>query len=181
MPIIEWLPPIWMVWIQPNKYQDHSHCPVPTLSYKYQSLDGCLLFAWFGLKPNKYLHLKLFLTYKKLLNRNLSNRRSALKWYFPLRSKRVFSGKRVWLPNFFLKMAQLWPLFVYFCLFKQTLQFLKQINVKKCPTNIQRRNSNSQPSDYESPPLTTRPGLPPIDCLTYNYYYYYTQVCLGFD
>ena len=33
---------------------------------------------------------------------------------------------------------------------------------KKCPSSIQRRDSNSQPSDYESPPLTTRPGLPPI-------------------
>ena len=28
--------------------------------------------------------------------------------------------------------------------------------------SIQRRNSNSQPSDCESPPLTTRPELPPI-------------------
>ena len=38
------------------------------------------------------------------------------------------------------------------------LQFLQQINVKKCPSSIRRQDSNSQPSDYESPPLTTRPG-----------------------
>ena len=29
------------------------------------------------------------------------------------------------------------------------------------PSSIRRWDSNSQPSDYESPPLTTRPGLPP--------------------
>ena len=52
--------------------------------------------------------------------------------------------------------------FVYFCLFKQTLQFLQQINVKKCPSSIRHRDSNQQPPDYESPPLTTRPGLPPF-------------------
>ena len=33
--------------------------------------------------------------------------------------------------------------------------------MKKCPSSIWRQDSNSQPSDYESPPLTTRPGLPP--------------------
>ena len=31
----------------------------------------------------------------------------------------------------------------------------------KYPSSIRRRDSNSQPSDYESPPFTTRPGLPP--------------------
>ena len=33
------------------------------------------------------------------------------------------------------------------------------MNVKKCPSSIRRWDSNSQPCDYESPPLTTRPGL----------------------
>ena len=51
-----------------------------------------------------------------------------------------------------------------FVFFKQTLQFFQQINVKKCPSSIRRQDSNSQPSDYESPPLTTRPGLPPYMC-----------------
>ena len=59
-------------------------------------------------------------------------------------------------------MGQPRPIFVYFRLFKQTLQFLQQINVKKCPPR--RWDSNSQPSDYVSSPLTTRPGLPPV-CL----------------
>ena len=43
-----------------------------------------------------------------------------------------------------------------FGLFKQTLQFLQQINVK----NI-RRESNPQPLLCESLHITTRPGLPP--------------------
>ena len=33
------------------------------------------------------------------------------------------------------------------------------MNVKKCPSSIRHWDSNSQPCDYESPFLTTRPGL----------------------
>ena len=48
--------------------------------------------------------------------------------------------------------------FIYFRLFKHTLQFLQQINVKKCPSSIWFQDSNSQPLEHESPPITTRPG-----------------------
>ena len=50
---------------------------------------------------------------------------------------------------------------VYFRLFKQTLQFLQQIYVKKSPSCIRCWDSNPQPSVHESPPITTRSGLPP--------------------
>ena len=40
--------------------------------------------------------------------------------------------------------------FVCFRIFKQTLQFLQQINVKKCPSSIQRSDSNPGPSGHES-------------------------------
>ena len=60
--------------------------------------------------------------------------------------------------DFYKKMGQPRPLFR---LFKQTLQFSLQIKVKKCPSSIWHQDSNSQPSDNESPPLTTRPGLLP--------------------
>ena len=50
-----------------------------------------------------------------------------------------------------------------FGLFNQTLQFLQQIYVKKCPSSIRYRDLNPWPSERESPPITTRPGLPPID------------------
>ena len=49
---------------------------------------------------------------------------------------------------FFKKMANPGLYFIYFCLFKQTLQFFQQLNVKKCPSSLQHRDSNSQPSDY---------------------------------
>ena len=45
--------------------------------------------------------------------------------------------------------------------FEQTIKFLQQINVKACPSSIWCQDSNLQPSYYESPPITTRPGLPP--------------------
>ena len=60
-----------------------------------------------------------------------------------------------------LKNGPFQPFFVYFRLFKQTLQILQQINVKKCPSRIRSWDLNSQPSANESPPITTRPGLPP--------------------
>ena len=52
------------------------------------------------------------------------------------------------------------PLFrlLFFSLFNQMLQFLPQINVKKCPSSIRRWDSNSWP-------FTSRPGLPPNNVL----------------
>ena len=49
--------------------------------------------------------------------------------------------------------------FIYFRRFQHTLQFLQQIIVKKCPSSIWCQDSNSQPLEHESPPITTRPGL----------------------
>ena len=48
-----------------------------------------------------------------------------------------------------------------FGLFKQTIQFLQQSNVKKFPFSIWHWDSNPQPLDHELSPITTRPGLPP--------------------
>ena len=58
---------------------------------------------------------------------------------------------------YFFKWAILDLFFVYFHLFKQILQFLQQIIVKKCPSNIRCWDSNPQPLKHESPPITTRP------------------------
>ena len=48
--------------------------------------------------------------------------------------------------------------------FKHTIVkiVLQQINVKKCPSSIRCWDLNPQPLEHESPPLTIRPGLPPI-------------------
>ena len=57
-----------------------------------------------------------------------------------------------------------------FGLFKQTLQFLQQIDVKKCPSSIQRQDLNPRTFIHESSPITTRPELPPfINCWFINW------------
>ena len=64
-------------------------------------------------------------------------------------------------PVSFFKWANPGLFFISFCLFKHTLQFLQQINVKKCPSSIWCRDWNSRPLEHKSLPITTRPGLPP--------------------
>ena len=55
--------------------------------------------------------------------------------------------------------------FIYFSLFKQTLQ---QIYGIKCPSSIQCWDSYPWPLEYESPPMTTRPGPPPKKIFYYS-------------
>ena len=52
--------------------------------------------------------------------------------------------------SFFLKWANPGLFFVYFQSFKQTIIFLHQINVNKCPSSIRRQDSNPQPFKHES-------------------------------
>ena len=59
-----------------------------------------------------------------------------------------------------LKNGQLGFFLIYFCVFKHTLQFFQQINVKKCPSSLRCWDSNSQPLEHESPSITTRPRPP---------------------
>ena len=42
-------------------------------------------------------------------------------------------------------------------------------NKKNCTSSIRHRDSNSRPSERESPPITTRPGLPPKDLINFRY------------
>ena len=52
-----------------------------------------------------------------------------------------------------------------FCLFSsfsnKHYSFLQQINVPKSPSLVWGWDLNQRPSDHESPPVTTKPGLPP--------------------
>ena len=67
---------------------------------------------------------------------------------------------------FLKKCANPGLFFIYFRHFKHTLQiFTTNTYVKKCPSSIWCRDSNSQPLEHESPPITTRPGLSPDDLL----------------
>ena len=60
----------------------------------------------------------------------------------------------------FVKWAILGVFSIYFRPFKQTLQFLQQIYVKIFMT-IQYTAQPLEPLEHKSPPITTRPGLPP--------------------
>ena len=61
----------------------------------------------------------------------------------------------------FLKKGYPRPLFRLFSSFQTNITNLTTDISEKCPSSIWCRDSNPQPSEQESPPLTTRPGLPP--------------------
>ena len=58
-------------------------------------------------------------------------------------------------------MGQPRSFFHVFLSFQTNITILTPNKYEICPSSIRRWDSNSQPSDSESPPLTTRPGLPP--------------------
>ena len=62
----------------------------------------------------------------------------------------------------FLKkqMGHLYPLFHSFSSIQTNITIFTPNKCEKCPSSIQRWDSNLRPSEHESPHLTTRPGLP---------------------
>ena len=82
--------------------------------------------------------------------------------YDVLRLKFVVHCEKIKFKLFFKKMGQPWPLFHLFPVFSNKhYNFLQQIYVKKCSSSIWCQDSNPRPLECESPPITTRPGLPP--------------------
>ena len=77
-------------------------------------------------------------------------------WY-ARRSCRPYLGAM-----FFLKMGQPRPLFRLFSSFQTNITIFTTNKWEKYPFSIQRWDSNPRPLEYESPPMTTRPGLPPL-------------------
>ena len=61
-------------------------------------------------------------------------------------------------------MGHLRPLFSFYFRYFSSKQpkFYSKL-MWKSPSSILCQDSNSRPSDYESPALTTRPALPPVD------------------
>ena len=58
------------------------------------------------------------------------------------------------------------PIPVSFCIFsvfsnKQYIFYNKSMLKKSCPSSIQYQDLNPRPSEHETPPITTRPGLLP--------------------
>ena len=59
-------------------------------------------------------------------------------------------------------MGKPWPLFHLFSVFSNKHYKFFTTNIcEKCPSSIWCRDSNPRPLESESPPITTRPGLPP--------------------
>ena len=61
----------------------------------------------------------------------------------------------------FFKMVHSWPLFNLFSSFQTNITMFTTNLCEKCPSSIRCWDSNSRPSEHGSPPITTRPGLPP--------------------
>ena len=66
----------------------------------------------------------------------------------------------------FFKKGHTGLFFVYFRFFKQTLQFLQQISVQRCPSSNGAGIQTYNPCNIESPPITTR--LPSIRGMLYH-------------
>ena len=65
--------------------------------------------------------------------------------------------------SFFLKkMGNPWPLFSLFSSFQTNITIFTTYICEKCLSSIWCWDSNPQPSGHESPPTTTRPGIPPL-------------------
>ena len=108
---------------------------------------------------------------KKLRKRLLFSLRKISEIYFSKQISSTFYALGI------LKMGQPRHLFNLFLSFQTNNTNLTTNKCEKCPSSIWRRDSNSQPSDYESPPWTTRPGLPPNGC-TKNYYLIWPTVII---
>ena len=59
-----------------------------------------------------------------------------------------------------LTMGDPRPLFQLLYVSLKNINF-QQINLKKGPSSIRHWDLNSRPPDFETPPLTTRPGVTP--------------------
>ena len=83
---------------------------------------------------------------------------------FPAPIEEVFSHLHISLYLLFFKKNGPTPAsFRLFLVFSSKhYKFLQQIDVKKCPFSIRGRDSNPQPLERESLPISTTPGLPPF-------------------
>ena len=82
--------------------------------------------------------------------------------------------------GFFLKNVPTPASFRLFLVFsnKQHYNFYNKYMWKKCPSSIRCQDSNPRPSERESLPITTRPGLPPMRRhFKYRLFCHYNKYC----
>ena len=110
----------------------------------YKFVEGEISFKSLGSKNSQLI--------SKILTMNQLNKTTKFRHIFK------------WSHDYFLKNGPIPASFSFiFGLFKQTIQFFttNQCEKMSCPSSIRHRDSNPRPSERESPPITTRPGLPP--------------------
>ena len=116
---------------------------------------GLIIFS----KPHPVLFLRFFFIFKQNTNSPpLGFEPAVPTLHEPL------SNTAIRCPNeniVFVKMGLPWPLFHLFSYFQTNTTILQPIDMKKCQSSIRCWDSNPQSSKYESPPITTRPGLLP--------------------
>ena len=78
------------------------------------------------------------------------------------RVQREKTTKRVISQGFFLKKGHPRTLFHLFSSFQTNITIFTTNKGENYPSNIWRWDSNPQPLKHESPPVTTRPWLPPL-------------------
>ena len=76
---------------------------------------------------------------------------------------------------YFFKVGNPWPLFNLFSSFQTISKILQQIYVEKYPSSIRCWDLNPQPLKHESPPITTRQGLPPIFVYSFSLFSMFSQ------
>ena len=133
--------------------------------YLFLSLSNTLLH----ISENPYVSLSVVFKYHSVTHLCLSLSNTLCV------SLRVFVY--VFKKNFILSLCLSYIYFIYiyiflFLFFLSSYCFL----ISNCPSSIQHWDSNSQPSDYESPPLTTRPGRLPIVSIFKNNFYIYLSL-----
>ena len=138
------------------------------LSLCSSALNGSFFFFWESKKiradlisQNLVSGVKIFPGLFSAISWNVERLKQSWKIsaaaFWPFRARSLFL------------MDQPWPLFHLFLSFQTHISnYATNAYVKKCPSSIWCQDSNSQPLEHESPPITTRPGLLPRSLQFYS-------------
>ena len=114
---------------------------------------------------NNSLHFYIILLYKirtKVLSKTSAVNTNSNGHKKKGISKKILVADQNWInKNIFVNGLTPTSFSFIFSLFKQTLQIFTTNICEKSPSSIRCRDLNPQPLERESPPITTRPGLPP--------------------
>ena len=134
--------PVLLHWKRPLYQLSHIHCPTSQVNL-YCPLE---LFPFLPLFD--VLHL-------------IDGSQTRRQETFPCRTSQ---HRSLWQRRYFFLNGHSQPLYVYFPLFNTNITTFTTNKCEKCTSSIRSWDSNPRPSEHKSPPITTRPGLPPNTC-----------------